>query len=719
MENLFLEAMSRAGIPATSGLIFDGKLRRYNVAGDKKGRKNGWYRFVRLRADFAYGSFGCNKRGISEKWSSKERTGYTKYDASLVRKKQAAIEKEVEAAQSKAAILANKLWARAAIIEDESQDHEYLASKGVKSYGLRVLNTMIAIPMYIDNYMVSMQFIARDGYRRFLSDGKAQGAFYWLGAESDTLYLCEGYATAASIHEATGRQVVMTFSAGNLGIVAASIRAKLPDKKIIICADNDQWTKGNPGISYAQEAADKIGATILFPKFSYDDPAQPTDWNDYHVRYGLAALGAELLGLTKPTVPAIRAESDWKLQLLEGKEHRPGFPAFDPKSRKNAFLFMSHHDKFKEIFVHNVFTDTIYVASWPPWENPEKFLPRELRDTDAPMMVCELESLGINISKDTVWDYILKIAHDNPRNPPKEYFESLVWDRVSRLDSWLDVYLGAREQPKEYLALAGSRWMMGAVSRVYQPGCKFDHVLILEGKQDIKKSTAFETLATFNDKVYFLEFSGDVNKTDSLTEMQGNLIVEMTELASLGRVDFNSMKAFLTRKIDKYRPPYGRTHVERPRYFVFGATTNNDNADGYLLDPTGGKRYLPVECSKIDIDALRADREQLWAEAVTRWKSGERTWFEDSEKDSILLEQSNRQYKDSWIQPVESYLIGKNETTVYEVCRTGMNLTSDQINSKNEKRVARCLKDLGWKITKDREYLEIGRRVTLWRKENV
>lgn len=716
MESQFLEEMSRAGIAPTHALVFDGRLRRYHVQGQRKGRKNGWYRFVKLRSDFAYGAFGCNKTGISEKWSSKGRKEITKYDHSLMRKRAAEIQAEIEAAQAKAAIKANALWGRSR----SAGEHDYTVGKGIGLYGLRTLHNMLVVPVYIDNYIVSLQFIARDGHKRFLTDGKMEGGYFWVGGDSDTVYLTEGYATAASIHEATGQQVVMSFFAGNLMPVAESLRAKLPDKKIVIAADNDQWTKGNPGLSAAQAASDKIGATVMFPRFNYEDQSRPTDWNDYHRQYGLKALAEELIGIKKEAapLPVIPEDKQWRDRLTDGKEERPGYKPFDPKSKNNAYLFMENHEWFKGALAYNIFTDNVYFIKCPPWEHPAKFAPRELNDTDEAMFVMHLENLGIKTGKDVVSDFIIKLASENTINPPYDYFERLVWDRTPRLDKWLTYYLGADKQPAEYLALIGAKWMMGAVSRVYDPGCKFDNILILEGKQDIKKSTAFETLATFHNEVYFLEFSGDVTDKDSLMEMNGNLIVELSELASMGRVAHEMMKTFITRKVDKYRPPYGRRQIKRRRFFVLGATTNNDKADAYLLDPTGGRRYWPAECSAIDIEALIRDREQLWAEAVARYKGGERTWLDEEDKEYVLLEQAARRYEDSWMEPIDSYLIGHMEISVHQLCKQCMNLTSEQINSKNEKRVIRCLKELGWERIPTRPRDEKGARITLWRKKN-
>lgn len=692
MEQDFLDALSRAGIPPTHKLALDGKLRRYNVQGDKKGRRNGWYRFVRVRDDFAWGAFGCNKRQVSEKWANKDRHEFTKYDQSLIRKRQAEIEKETEELHARVALKANAIWNRL----QSCTTHPYGTRKHINLIGLREMHNSLVVPLYIDNYIVSLQFINSDGDKRFLTGGQKKGGYFWIGQDSDVLYIAEGYATAASIHEATGKQVVIAFDANNLVPVAEILRKKLPDIKIIIAADNDQFIKGNIGLSKAQEAADKIGATVVFPKFSPEEKGQPTDWNDWHKIYGIESLREELSGNRKQVSAVVDEDKRWRSKLLEGKEEHPGYPLFDAKSKFNAYLFLENHEIFKGMLAYNIFTDSVLLIKCPAWENSEKFMPRKLIDTDAAMAVRELEIMGIRTSKEVVIDYIHHLAMQHVINPPMKYFESLEWDGHNRLDTWLTYYLGADKQNPEYLRLVGSKWLIGSVSRIYRPGCKFDNVLVLEGKQGIKKTSAFDTLATFHKESYFLEFSGDISNKDSIMLMQGKVIVEMAELASIRKSEIEEMKTFLSRRKDEYRPPYGRNTIERPRFFVFGASTNNTSDDGYLIDPTGSRRYWPVGCNVIDLGALEKDREQLWAEAVYRYKSGERTWLEDDEIDFAKMEQSERQLEDGWQEKIEKYLDGVAETTTSGVCEA-IGLITRDLSNVAIGRIKHCLKSAGWK----------------------
>lgn len=695
MHDDFLKALSQAGIPPTHSLVFDGKLRRYNVSGDKKGRRNGWYRLICVRPDFSWGVFGCNKRGISGKYNSTEPSKLTSYDKTLIRRQQAQIKKEEEELQTKVAIKAVKIWNRLKI----PKNNYYATVKRVGLYNVREMNETLVVPVYDDNSLVSLQFITNSGDKRFLTGGKIKGCYSIFDKNvTQKIFICEGYSTGASVFETTECMVVLAFFANNLVPVAEQIRTKYPQAEIIIAADNDQYTAGNPGISYARQAAEKIGAKVVYPDFVADNKNKLTDWNDFVNKFGSTAAKNSLMGIKNPVnVVKISDENLWKQQLITGNEFKAGYPLFDPKSKTNAYLFMLNHEEFRNLLVYNDFTGKIIFRKCPPWEDKEKFYPREIKDYDAPMWVNRLERLGIKISKDIVQDFMSHIANQTVINPPKDYFESLRWDGVNRLNTWLTYYLGAEKQDPEYLKLVGSKWIMGIVARAFEPGIKFDNALVLEGRQGIKKTAAFETLATFNGENFFLEFSGDFTTKDSLALMQGKIIVELSELASIRKSEVEEMKAFISRRIDEYRPPYGRASITRPRYFVLGGSTNKVGQE-YLEDETGARRIWPVECGEaIDLYGLQRDQSQLYAEAVVRYKAKERIWLEGDEIALANGEQSTRQAQDAWQEKIYTYLQGQFITypTITEV-GLGIGLQTKDLNNYNIGRLKRCLKNLEW-----------------------
>lgn len=321
----------------------------------------------------------------------------------------------------------------------------------------------------------------------------------------------------------------------------------------------------------------------------------------------------------------------------------------DGKSLHNTGIVLAHHEFLAGALAYNIFSDEIIIRRAPPWDNPEAFLVHAWADDDTTRCRMWLETQGFKISKNDVCDVAISVARKNVINPPREYFERLTWDQQPRLDTWLTYYCGAETQESDYLRLAGAKWMIGGVARIYNPGCKFDTALILEGDQYIGKSITFDTLATIGGERYFTDDSIDFHNKDSLLKLQGKLIVEMAELATWKRAESEDVKAFITRRIDLYRPPYARKTIERPRMFIIGGSTNPSG--GYFKDHTGNRRYLPVKCGRIDIEALKRDTEQLWAEAVVRFKAGEQIWLSWEENKIAGEEQDLR---------VDEDVIGEN-----------------------------------------------------------
>lgn len=230
------------------------------------------------------------------------------------------------------------------------------------------------------------------------------------------------------------------------------------------------------------------------------------------------------------------------------------------------------------------------------------------------------------------------------RNPVRERLEELgnAWDGVLRLDEWLIDYCGAvvtnedGEDVAPFVRAAGSRWMLSVVARAMQPGCKADCMLILEGRQGARKSSAARALAEAVSVDAFREgFSLDSGGKDDLIALRGRLIVEWGELSGMGRKDREHLKNFLSQQTDSYRSVYGMTETDWPRTAVFLGTTNERH---YLADPSGNRRFWPVTVGRIDLDKLRKDAEQLWGEAVQRYQAGGRWWFDDTDpRDAAVL----------------------------------------------------------------------------------
>lgn len=263
-----IDAMRAAGLaPVNDAIQMDGSLHRFRVEGDKPGSKNGWV--VAYQEPIPAAAFGSWKTGESHTWRGESDRPPTAAERAeqrrqidAIRQQRAEEEAKVkEVARTKAA----RLWKLAKPAE---ADHQYLTAKRVKAWGIRQLRHMLLIPARDANGTLhTLQFIGPDGAKRFLTGGRIRGCYYAIGRPVDTLLLAEGYATAATVYEATGHATACAFNAGNLAPVARALRAKFPGLRLIVCADNDTDTPGNPGLTQAWEAANAVNGWVAVPAF--------------------------------------------------------------------------------------------------------------------------------------------------------------------------------------------------------------------------------------------------------------------------------------------------------------------------------------------------------------------------------------------------------------------------------------------------------------------
>lgn len=291
------EAMRQAGVEPPAELIGDGAIHRFTVQGDKSNSKNGWY-VLHEDINFSTGAFGTWKTDATHTWcnrtvksmSTEERTAYRHRMAEL----KAIREAEEALVAEECREWCKRTWKKA---PEASADHPYLTRKQIQPHGVKQFQGSLIIPVQnMAGVIHGMQFIAADGSKKFKTGTRPTGYFYPLGdGVHSTLVICEGFATGASIHESTGYDVAVAFSAGNLRAVANDFRAACPDKQIIIAADNDRFTANNPGLAKGTEAAKAIGASLVYPTFPEEQNdliERPVDFNDLHVLQGLDAVAA-------------------------------------------------------------------------------------------------------------------------------------------------------------------------------------------------------------------------------------------------------------------------------------------------------------------------------------------------------------------------------------------------------------------------------------------
>ena len=290
-------------------------------------------------------------------------------------------------------------------------------------------------------------------------------------------------------------------------------------------------------------------------------------------------------------------------------------------SLRNLILIMENDESMKNI-AFNQLADGMEITGPVPWQHPAKFW----RDADDAQLVSYVDTRYGTFSARNYDIAVTKVADDRSYHPIREMFEALPeWDGVRRVDTVLIDYLGA--QDNEYVRAVTRKNLCAAYTRVYQPGIKFDYILVLNGDQGIGKSTLIAKLGMewFSDSLAL----SDMNDKTAAEKLQGYWILEIGELAGMKKADIDKVKAFISRQDDKYRASFGRRVTPHPRQCVFFGTTNSEN--GYLRDITGNRRFWSVKVSgrgehkpwDLDAETVR----QIWAETILYAKAGEKLYL--------------------------------------------------------------------------------------------
>jgi hypothetical protein len=327
-----------------------------------------------------------------------------------------------------------------------------------------------------------------------------------------------------------------------------------------------------------------------------------------------------------------------------------------------------------------------------PLDGKNNFSLRTVTDIDVGIVQDRLQHLGLKrVAKDTVHQAVDMRAHECRFHPVRDYLDGLRWDGQQRVGRLLADYFGS-ESSLPYAEAVGRMWLASMVARVYRPGCKVDHLPILEGRQGVLKSTACRTLGG----EWFSDALPDIGAgKDASQHLRGKWLIEVSEMHAMSRPEAAQLKAFITRQEERYRPSYGRKEVIEPRQCVFVGTTNRD---AYLRDETGGRRFWPVKVGKINIDALSRDRDQLFAEAVFLFR-GEAPWWPDAEfeRTHMAPEQANRYEADCWEESVREYIGTQSKVTVGMVAKEGLYIETSRIGTADQRRITACLERLGWR----------------------
>jgi putative DNA primase/helicase len=353
----------------------------------------------------------------------------------------------------------------------------------------------------------------------------------------------------------------------------------------------------------------------------------------------------------------------------------------------NGSIFLQFVDEFKGKIWLDTFRDRIYHTlrgATLPWTDADT-----RRVTAYFQQKLNLPNFAIN----TVDDAVQHAAEANPHNSVQEWLDGLEWDGTARLDTWLADFLSV--DYNVYTKAVARKWLIGMCARAYDPGCKMDHMPVLEGRQGLSKSTFLDVLGGEWYKSLPMQFG----EKDFLQAIQGAWLVEIPDMTGFSQREHGAIISTISIRRDEYRKSYGRRVEAHPRVTVFAATSEKDN---YLKSQNGRRRYWPLKCTDIHIDGLRKSREQLFAEAVIAYRAGEDWWAMPEEADA---EQRSRAEPDVWAQRVINIAEGNWSGSNFDMHLADITCTRilesigvsiDRQTQSERNRVSTILEDNGW-----------------------
>ena len=351
---------------------------------------------------------------------------------------------------------------------------------------------------------------------------------------------------------------------------------------------------------------------------------------------------------------------------------------------RNVLYALRHASEWQGVLAYDAFAARVITQKPLPWgDRTEEWA--DDHDTRA----CEwMQEQGIPAAAGVVGRGIQTVARENRVHPVRD-LHALNWDGTPRVNIWLTRYLGVEDTP--YVRAVGDRFLISAVARVEQPGCKADQVLILEGPQGTLKSSALQALAN----PWFTDRISNLGSKDAAMEVAGVWLIEMSELDALMKASNSAIKSFVSRRSDRFRPPYGKHVVDHPRQCVFAGTINP--LEGYLNDPTGARRFWPVVCGGIDLETLIRDRDQLWAEALVRFQDGMPRWLDTAELEALAKSEQEARYEvDAWTEKIVQWLAGRTDASVGEVLTGALGVARESWSQTVQNRVAKILVNSGF-----------------------
>ena len=444
----------------------------------------------------------------------------------------------------------------------------------------------------------------------------------------------------------------------------------------------------------------------------------PTDFNDQALDQGSAGLGAWIdldlaagmvSGETGDAVPDRPMEDD------PGPEPPPENAARDdawedqferdsygkPKATvRNTELVLRFDDDWQGVLGFCELSYRIIKKKLPPM--PHSVVGEWADEDAAALRVWLAHKYRFTPSHGDVTDALIVVARAHRFHPVRDYLNGVVWDGRCRLDTWLKVAFGATDDDR-YLTIVGNKALVGAVARVMKPGCKMDNVVILEGEQGRGKSVAIAIL--FGD--WFSDSPLPIGDKEAYQLIQGKWGYELGELDSFNKAEVTALKQFFSQQVDRFRPSYGRFASDHPRQTQFWGSTNQD---AYLRDYTGNRRFWPVYCAWVDREWVKVNRDQLWAEALQRYRDGHQWWVsrdtdDDETNHQVVTDaQDARLQRDPWEDLLRPWLADtyRKDLSSAEILKDCIGIDGAHMQPAQMNRLGPIMRSLGWRSTRKR-----------------
>lgn len=378
---------------------------------------------------------------------------------------------------------------------------------------------------------------------------------------------------------------------------------------------------------------------------------------------------------------------------------RPDEEAPPKSNRHNMALILERDTRWSGRIRYNEFKQAVEVDGV------------SIRDSGVTKIARFFECVyGLSVPTGMVCEVVELVAEADTFNPVRDYLDGLEWDGQERLVTLLADYFGATAT--ELHGIMSEKWLIGGVARAYKPGVKLDTCVILTGSQGARKSSALRALAS---DAWFADSTVNLSDKDRFQVLDGRWIYELGEVDAWKKHDLAEIKNYISSQEDNYRRSHGHYAVQVPRRVVFVGTTNENE---FLSDPSGDRRWWPVRAGAIDLDGLRRDRDQLWAEAVYRWRSGASWWLTAEEEAKRQEAAKPFRTLDAWEPPIVDWLRGKSPPfTVVEIAKGALDLRPADVDKGKQARITNILRKRGWTNQRGARDDSTGTRPWLWRPE--